>query len=166
MEPGSKAAGSQGVEGLVWHSSDAAVKPIVANRRIERLPEPRFEPKGLPFTPLSLQDMLHAEQKDLENFLTHIYRAIASAAPLKDKVRSWLRNLRLTRAASFWLLWPGALVQTWTALVVTLAVLATSLLFSFVWGNLSMPRSEEIQPRHLTHVRITLLIAGQRAVVL
>jgi serine/threonine-protein kinase ULK4 len=30
--------------------------------------------------------MLHAEQKELENFLTHIYRAIASAAPLKDKV--------------------------------------------------------------------------------
>ncbi len=33
-----------------------------------------------------LQEMLHAEQKELENFLTHIYRAIASAAPLKDKV--------------------------------------------------------------------------------
>jgi hypothetical protein len=35
---------------------------------------------------LWLQEMLHAEQKELENFLTHIYRAIASAAPLKDKV--------------------------------------------------------------------------------
>jgi hypothetical protein len=32
------------------------------------------------------QDLLRADHKDLESFLTHIYRAIASAAPLKDKV--------------------------------------------------------------------------------
>ena len=74
------------IDGLIWHPTDTAVKPIVANRRIERLPEPRFDGKSLPFAAMSLQDMLHAEQKDLENFLTHIYRAIASAAPLKDKV--------------------------------------------------------------------------------
>uniref|UniRef100_A0A7S3R0S0 Protein kinase domain-containing protein n=2 Tax=Dunaliella TaxID=3044 RepID=A0A7S3R0S0_DUNTE len=74
------------LESLVWHASDAAVKPIVANRRIERLPEPKFDAKALPFPAMSLQEMLHAEQKELENFLTHIYRAIASAAPLKDKV--------------------------------------------------------------------------------
>uniref|UniRef100_A0A7S0S6G9 Protein kinase domain-containing protein n=1 Tax=Chlamydomonas leiostraca TaxID=1034604 RepID=A0A7S0S6G9_9CHLO len=86
METGIKVTDGQALEGLIWHSSDSAVKPIVANRRIERLPEPRYEAKSLPFTPLSLTDMLHAEQKDLENFLTHIYRAIASAAPLKDKV--------------------------------------------------------------------------------
>lgn len=40
---------------LIWHSSDVVVKPIVANRRIERLPEPRFSASELPFTPLSLQ---------------------------------------------------------------------------------------------------------------
>ena len=33
-----------------------------------------------------VQDLLRADHKDLEAFLTHIYRAIASAAPLKDKV--------------------------------------------------------------------------------
>jgi serine/threonine-protein kinase ULK4 len=49
------AGGASNVEGIIWHVSDSAVKPIVANRRIERLPEPRYEPKGLPFTPLSLQ---------------------------------------------------------------------------------------------------------------
>ena len=74
------------VEDLVWHPSDSAVKPIVANRRIERLPEPKWEPKGLPFEPLSLQEMLETDQKDLEAFLTHIYRAVASSIPLKDKV--------------------------------------------------------------------------------
>eukprot|EP00798_Chlamydomonas_sp_ICE-L_P014436 gene14436-20443_t len=78
--------GAGSIEALIWHLSDTAVKPIVANRRIERLPEPRFDAKALPFTAMTLEEMLHADQKDLEAFLTHIYRAIASAAPLKDKV--------------------------------------------------------------------------------
>ncbi len=34
----------------------------------------------------ALQDMLSASQQDLEAFLTQVYRAIAGAAPLKDKV--------------------------------------------------------------------------------
>ncbi|KXZ51880.1 hypothetical protein GPECTOR_11g315 [Gonium pectorale] len=52
----------------------------------ERLPEPRYDGASLPFKPWSLAEMLNANQADLEAFLTHIYRAIASAAPLKDKV--------------------------------------------------------------------------------
>ncbi|GLI65982.1 hypothetical protein VaNZ11_009669 [Volvox africanus] len=74
------------LDDLIWHASDTAVKPIVANRRIERLPEPRYDAASLPFRPWSLAEMLSANQADLEGFLTHIYRAIASAAPLKDKV--------------------------------------------------------------------------------
>lgn len=38
----------------------------------------------------TLQDMLSASQQDLEAFLTQVYRAIAGAAPLKDKVRPLL----------------------------------------------------------------------------
>lgn len=34
-----------------------------------------------------LHDMLAAAQPDLEAFLTQVYRAVAGAAPLKDKVR-------------------------------------------------------------------------------
>lgn len=71
---------------LIWHASDSSVKPIVANRRIERLPEPKWDAEALPFSPLTLQDMLSASQQDLEAFLTQVYRAIAGAAPLKDKV--------------------------------------------------------------------------------
>ena len=36
----------------------------------------------------ALPEMLKCSQQDLEAFLTQIYRAIAGAAPLKDKVRS------------------------------------------------------------------------------
>jgi len=77
------------VEDLIWHASDSAVKPIVGNRRIERVAEPRWEARSLSFPAMSLQEMLAAcqnNQTELETFLTHIYRAVAGAAPLKDKV--------------------------------------------------------------------------------
>lgn len=87
---------------LVWHPSDAAVKPIVANRRIERLPEPQWDAKSLPFEPLSLQQMLNSDQQELEAFLTHIYRTIASSAPVKDKVNvlSYFESLCSDTAAA------------------------------------------------------------------
>ena len=37
---------------LIWHATDSSVKPIVSNRRIERLPEPQWDPRLLPFKPL------------------------------------------------------------------------------------------------------------------
>jgi len=77
------------VEELIWHSTDSAVKPIVGNRKIERVPEPRWEARSLPFAAMSLQEVLDAsvhQQDALEAFLTHIYRAIAGAAPMKDKL--------------------------------------------------------------------------------
>ena len=52
---GDAGAGGGALDSLIWHPSDTAVKPIVANRRIERLPEPRYDPKALPFTAMALQ---------------------------------------------------------------------------------------------------------------
>ena len=43
---------SPSVYELIWHASDSSVKPIVANRRIERLPEPKWDAQALPFKPL------------------------------------------------------------------------------------------------------------------
>jgi hypothetical protein len=57
---------------LIWHPSDAAVKPIVANRRIERLAEPSWDATALPFAPLTLQSMLECDQGELERFLTQV----------------------------------------------------------------------------------------------
>jgi len=54
------APGAPSLESLVWHASDAAVKPIVANRRIERLPEPKFDAKALPFPAMTLQVRVRA----------------------------------------------------------------------------------------------------------
>jgi serine/threonine-protein kinase ULK4 len=71
---------------LIWHPTDSAVKPIVANRRIERLAEPSWDAASLPFAPLTLQGMLDCDQGELERFLTQVYRTIASSAAVKQKV--------------------------------------------------------------------------------
>ena len=64
----------------------------------------------------TLQDMLSASQQDLEAFLTQVYRAIAGAAPLKDKVRpipSMPNHLLMPKMLELvWLLsWHDALVE-------------------------------------------------------
>jgi hypothetical protein len=62
------------IEALMWHPSDAGVKPIVANRRIERLPEPRWEARTLGFPALTLEQMMALPQAEKEQFLTQVYR--------------------------------------------------------------------------------------------
>ncbi|KAK9856467.1 hypothetical protein WJX84_005420 [Apatococcus fuscideae] len=94
---------AQHLASLVWHASDLAVKPIVANRRIERLPEPRWDPRAIPFAILTMQQMMAAGQHDLERFLTDIYRVISSTAnPLKDKVNvlAYLETLCIDTGAA------------------------------------------------------------------
>jgi hypothetical protein len=78
---------------LIWHASDTAVKPIVGNRRIERLPEPRFEARDLPFQPLTLTEMLNTSQRDLETFLTDIYRCAAAALAACSAAAAWRAKL-------------------------------------------------------------------------
>ncbi|CAI5996396.1 unnamed protein product [Closterium sp. NIES-64] len=43
---------------VMWHASDVAVKPIVLNRRIEKLPEPAFDARHLPMDPLAPADLV------------------------------------------------------------------------------------------------------------
>lgn len=90
------------LESLVWHASDVMVKPIVGNRRIERLPELRFDSTSLPFPALTLAQMLKSDNKELENFLTLIYQAAADSVPLKDKVNilSYFETLCADTAAA------------------------------------------------------------------
>ncbi len=46
---------ARNITALIWHGSDLAIKPIMANRRIERLPEPRWDPRSIPFATLVMQ---------------------------------------------------------------------------------------------------------------
>ncbi|CAG9460825.1 unnamed protein product [Pedinophyceae sp. YPF-701] len=73
------------LEDVIWHASDMVVKPIVGNRRIERVPEPRWDAAALPFRPLTLQEMIMAPAQQLEGFLQQVYKALASGASVTDK---------------------------------------------------------------------------------
>ena len=50
--PARSTLGQPSLEKLIWHPSDLSIKPIVANRRIERLPEPKWDPVTLSFRAL------------------------------------------------------------------------------------------------------------------
>ena len=74
--------------GNVFHASDLSVRPIVGNRRIEKIMDPRYDRQGLPFTPLTLQHMLSSSQPELEAFLTKVYRSVSGQTPISEKVNT------------------------------------------------------------------------------
>lgn len=51
-QPSTSGSPRPSIYDLIWHATDSSVKPIVANRRIERLPEPKWDARALPFKPL------------------------------------------------------------------------------------------------------------------
>lgn len=74
------------MEDLLHHPSDAHIRPLVSNARIEKLPEQKFEPATLGFPALSLSALKQLPSKDLEAFLTTIYKALSSNADVSDKL--------------------------------------------------------------------------------
>ena len=56
--------------------------------RIEKLGDPTFDPEALAFEPIALSEMLSASQDELERFLTFIYRSIAGATSLNEKMNT------------------------------------------------------------------------------
>ena len=76
------------VEELLWHRSDQAVKPIVHNRRIEKVAEPTYARRLLPFRASALDEMLAMAQPELEDFLTQVYRSLSGSVPLQERLNS------------------------------------------------------------------------------
>mmetsp|Transcript_73167 Transcript_73167/g.128920 ORF Transcript_73167/g.128920 Transcript_73167/m.128920 type:complete len:1302 (-) Transcript_73167:67-3972(-) len=75
-------------EQLLFHLSDTYVKPIMMNNRIEKIPEPKFNPEELPFPAHPLTTINSLSQKELEGFLTQVYRAIGGHTKIIDKYNS------------------------------------------------------------------------------
>ena len=71
---------------LAFHSSDLLVKPIVGNRRVEKHHELSWDAAMLPFVPISLAQMLQASQDELEDFLSLIYKSVASSPSLSERL--------------------------------------------------------------------------------
>ncbi|KAF0985137.1 hypothetical protein FDP41_000176 [Naegleria fowleri] len=66
------------VQKLMFNQSDTYVKPIIMNSRIEKVSSPKYDKTKLPFEPHPLKKVLNMPQKDLENFLTQIYKALVA----------------------------------------------------------------------------------------
>eukprot|EP00898_Chlorokybus_atmophyticus_P000048 jgi/Chlat1/1043/Chrsp110S01535 len=76
------------VQQLMWHASDMVVKPIVLNRRIEKVAEPTYDARALPFRAFAMQEMMSSSQPELESFLTLVYRSIGGPTPVTEKVNT------------------------------------------------------------------------------
>jgi serine/threonine-protein kinase ULK4 len=73
---------------LLMHDSDTAVKPIVQNRRIEKLPEPSYVVGLLPFENYDLAQVLAMNQQELEAFLTLVYKSIGGKSRVEEKLNT------------------------------------------------------------------------------
>ncbi|CAD7695464.1 unnamed protein product [Ostreobium quekettii] len=83
------------LEDLIWHPTDAAVKPIVANRRIERLMEPKYDDRLLPFLPKTAKSLAEAPKEEVHAFLSDLESALKGTALTRDKlnVLSYLETM-------------------------------------------------------------------------
>lgn len=77
----------------MFHTSDTAVKPLVGNNKIEKIPEAKvkLDPQGnikhLDFKPLKVEDLMKMAQDDLETYLTSVYMAIAGNSKVSNDQR-------------------------------------------------------------------------------
>jgi serine/threonine-protein kinase ULK4 len=92
MEPASPAPTAAGdhasftpMEALIIHPSDAHIRPLVTNARIEKYVEQRFEPATLGFTAMALSALKQLPNKDLELFLTSVYKALSAPSQNSDQ---------------------------------------------------------------------------------
>ena len=64
----------------LWHPTDAAVTPIVQNRRIESWPAPVWDPHSLPLRALTAWELLSLRGPELDIFLAQLCRCLAQGA--------------------------------------------------------------------------------------
>ncbi|GBG84170.1 hypothetical protein CBR_g38144 [Chara braunii] len=90
-------AGLVSLSDVMWHALDSSVKPIVLNRRIEKLQEPTFELRALPVDALSAANVvaLQTDQVQLHEFLKAIMGSISGATQAQEKINtlSYLETL-------------------------------------------------------------------------
>mmetsp|Transcript_5487 Transcript_5487/g.20548 ORF Transcript_5487/g.20548 Transcript_5487/m.20548 type:complete len:1380 (+) Transcript_5487:324-4463(+) len=76
------------IQDLLFTHVDNYVKPIAHNPRIESVTPTKYNASTLSFTPLPLDQVLEMPQKQLENFLTVVYRSIGGKSTKSEKLNS------------------------------------------------------------------------------
>ncbi|GMH45644.1 hypothetical protein BSKO_13601 [Bryopsis sp. KO-2023] len=80
---------------LIWHDIDTTVRPIMTNRRIERLDMPKLDAKYLPFRAKSPFDVEHCRQEEQESVVSCLNRILYSPENPRQKMSalSYLEQL-------------------------------------------------------------------------
>ena len=73
------------VEQQLYHPTDAHIRPLVMNSRIEKVTDPKYDPATLGFPVRSLPQLKQMSTKELESFLTTVYRMLSSQLELTEK---------------------------------------------------------------------------------
>jgi len=75
------------IEQLIIHNSDTAVKPIVGNKEIERIPEQTYNKSHLQFTPWPSEEVVaNINTCEIENHLSDVYNSIANNTTINEKI--------------------------------------------------------------------------------
>ncbi|KAG0627834.1 hypothetical protein M758_2G231400 [Ceratodon purpureus] len=73
----------------LWHPSDLSVRPIMLNRRIEKVPESNFDSRILPAERLTSSEFVNLEAEQQEAFLKKIMENVhGSTVPLNEKINT------------------------------------------------------------------------------
>eukprot|EP01025_Chloroclados_australasicus_P038646 TRINITY_DN398_c1_g1_i10.p1 TRINITY_DN398_c1_g1~~TRINITY_DN398_c1_g1_i10.p1 ORF type:complete len:1216 (-),score=117.54 TRINITY_DN398_c1_g1_i10:293-3940(-) len=86
---------SKSIRDLIFHKSDSQIRPIVGNKRIEKVPDPRWNDKELPFKSLSVEQLRAQPKPQIIQHLNEIQRVLHSNHGINEKlnVLSYLESL-------------------------------------------------------------------------
>ncbi|RNF25558.1 putative protein kinase [Trypanosoma conorhini] len=68
------------LEELMMHASDAHIRPLVMNNRIERFVEQKYDPGTLGFNPPTKSELKHSNEQQQSDFIKMIYRTLSSSS--------------------------------------------------------------------------------------
>lgn len=73
----------------LWHPSDLSVRPIMLNRRIEKIPESTFDSRILPAERLTSSEFVKLEAEQQETFLNKVMGNVhGSTVPVNEKINT------------------------------------------------------------------------------
>lgn len=86
------------VQDLLWHASDAHIRPLCMNSRIERYTSPSFSTTDLPFRALSVREVKALGGEKLAQFITDVFRPLSSTSTSYESKLNILRYLQTISA--------------------------------------------------------------------
>ncbi|EKX45990.1 hypothetical protein GUITHDRAFT_70825 [Guillardia theta CCMP2712] len=87
---------------LLFFLGDLQVRPIIGNKKIEKMPLPSFDEKSLSFEPMSDEEICSVDEEQFAKHLADIHRALGDKTPISSKVSvlAYIENLSSNAAVS------------------------------------------------------------------